>query len=342
MPAPSVPGRPPRSAPVTDHGDDVQAPARVPAVILGTASSRPAHEHRPAGWKVPVTVGVVLSLWASAFIGIRSASHSFSPGALALIRLVVGSVVLGAPVLRSRSPLPRGRALGLVVLYGLAWFGAYNVALNTAELHLDAGTSAMLVNVAPLLVALGAGLLLGEGFPRRLLAGLAVAFGGVVTIALGSAGTHGDDLGIALALLAAACYATGVLSQKRALRSVPVLQATWLGCAVGTLATLAFAPEAATQLAHARPQDIVVAVYLGAGPTAAGFALWAYALRHTTAGSLASTTLAVPAIAVGLSWAVLDQLPTVTAVVGGVVCLAGVAVAAAWPPVVARRGRTPN
>jgi drug/metabolite transporter (DMT)-like permease len=291
---------------------------------------------------VPVTVGVVLSLWASAFIGIRSAGHSFAPGALALIRLVIGSLVLAVPTLRSRQALPRGRALGLVALYGLAWFGAYNVALNTAERHLDAGTSAMLVNVAPLLVALGAGALLGEGFPRRLLAGLVVAFAGVAIIALGSAGRHGDNLGIVLALLAATCYATGVLSQKLALRSVPVLQATWLGCAVGTLATLAFAPEAATQLAHARPEDILVAVYLGAGPTATGFALWAYALRHTSAGSLASTTLAVPAIAVGLSWAVLGQLPTVVAVVGGVVCLIGVGVAVARSPMAARQARSPG
>ncbi len=339
-----MPGRtPPKGAAGASSNrgrpNEVQAGAHSGA-DLGTPGSGIPGARRPARWKVPLTVSVVLGLWASAFIGIRSAGHSFSPGALALIRLVVGSLVLGVPVLRSRRPLPRGRALGLVTLYGLAWFGAYNVALNTAERHLDAGTSAMLVNVAPLLVALGAGLLLGEGFPRRLLAGLAVAFVGVVTIALGSAGRHGDDLGILLALLAAACYATGVLSQKLALRSVPVLQATWLGCAVGTLATLAFAPEAVTQLAHARPQDLLVAVYLGACPTAAGFALWAYALRHTTAGSLASTTLAVPAIAVGLSWALLGQLPTGVAVVGGVVCLAGVGVAVAWPSAGVRRART--
>jgi drug/metabolite transporter (DMT)-like permease len=32
------------------------------------------------------------------------------------------------------------------------WFGLYNVALNTAERAIDAGTAAMVINIAPLVV----------------------------------------------------------------------------------------------------------------------------------------------------------------------------------------------
>lgn len=53
-----------------------------------------------------------------------------------------------------------------MAIWGAAWFGVYNLALNAAERHLDAGTTALLVNVAPVVVAVLAGLLLGEGFPR--------------------------------------------------------------------------------------------------------------------------------------------------------------------------------
>ncbi len=248
------------------------------------------------------------------------------PGPLALIRLVVGSVALGAVALRNREPLPRGRALAFVLIYGLAWFGAYNLALNTAERHLDAGTSAMLVNVGPVLIALGAGALLGEGFPRRLLIGMAVAFCGVVIISIGDGSHHGDATGVALALAAALLYAIGVLCQKVVLRTVPAVQATFLGCLAATIALLPFVPDTVHQLAHARSGDIVLAIYLGALPTAAGFVLWAYALRKTTAGALSSTTLAVPAIAVLLSWVILDQLPTVPAAVGGAIALVGVGI----------------
>lgn len=285
---------------------------------------------------VPAAVIVTLVLWASAFIAIRTAGHSFTGGPLALIRVLVGSAALGLVALKRRQPLPDKRALALIVVYGLAWFGGYNVALNTAERHLDAGTSAMLVNVAPLLVGVAAATLLHEAFPRRLALGLLVAFAGVVVICLGSVGHHRDLVGVLLALTAALLYAAGVLSQKLVLKTVPALQATFIGCLVGAVATLPFAPQAVHELAHARPGDDLLAVYLGLLPTALGFLLWAFALSRTPAGSLASTTLAVPALTVLLSWVLLDQLPTLVAAVGGVLCLVGVAVSVGLPSVLRR------
>jgi drug/metabolite transporter (DMT)-like permease len=284
-----------------------------------------------APWLIPAAVVVVLLVWASAFIAIRTAAHSFTGGPLALIRLLVGTAALGVIALRRPQPLPKGRPLALVVVYGLAWFGGYNVALNTAERHLDPGTSAMLVNIAPLLIGVGAATLLGEGFPRKLAVGLTIAFAGVVVIGAGSIGHHNDLTGVVLAVLAAALYSIGVLSQKVALLDVPVIQATFIGCAVGTIATLPFAPQALHQLAHARPGDLLLVVYLGLFSTALGFLLWAFALRRTPAGSLGSTTLAVPALTVLLSWLFLDQLPTPVAAGGGALCLVGVAISVGLP-----------
>jgi drug/metabolite transporter (DMT)-like permease len=310
-----------------DRGDSV-ALMSASTLTPAPAASGPGRAGAPT-WIVPAAVAVVLVLWASAFIAIRSAAHSFTPGPLALIRLVVGAVLLTPVALRTRRPLPRGRSIWLVLLYGLAWFGGYNVALNAAERRLDPGTSAMLVNVAPVLIALAAGWLLKEGFPRRLLIGLAVAFGGVVVISVGDGSHRGDAAGLGLVLAAAVLYAVGVLSQKFALRTVPAVQATWLGCAAAAIALMGFAPQTIHELAQARTGDILLAVYLGAFPTALGFLLWAFALSRSTAGSLGSTTLAVPAIAVLMSWVLLDQLPTVTAGIGGAICLIGVVIATA-------------
>jgi drug/metabolite transporter (DMT)-like permease len=109
--------------------------------------------------------------------------------------------------------------------------------------------------------------------------------------------------------------------------TVPARQATWLGCTAAAIAVMPFAPQTVHELAHARAGDILLAVYLGAFPTALGFLLWGFALSRSTAGSLGSTTLAVPAIAVLMSWILLDQLPTATAGIGGAVCLIGVVIA---------------
>ena len=127
---------------------------------------------------------VTVVLWASAFVGIRAAGEDLSPGALSLARLLVGSAALGALVLIRRERLPARRDLPAIALCGVLWFGLYNVALNAAERLVDAGTAAMLVGIGPVLVAVFAGVLLGEGFPRSLFAGCAVAFAGVVVIGL--------------------------------------------------------------------------------------------------------------------------------------------------------------
>ena len=59
----------------------------------------------------PAAALVAVTLWASAFVGIRSAGHHFQPGGLALGRLFVGSIALGLLVLVRREPLPPRRAL---------------------------------------------------------------------------------------------------------------------------------------------------------------------------------------------------------------------------------------
>ena len=148
-------------------------------------------------------ITTTVAAWASAFVVIRWAGESFSPGPLALGRLLVGSLALGALILaRRRWVAPTRWEWALLVLCGLAWFGVYNVALNAAEQHLDAGTTAMLVNIGPILIALFAGLLLGEGFPHWLIVGAGVAFTGTLMIGAATAsGGNADLLGAVLAVL---------------------------------------------------------------------------------------------------------------------------------------------
>ena len=131
-------------------------------------------------------------LWSSAFVGVRVAGEDLSPGPLTLARLLVGALVLGAVVAARREALPPRRDVPRLVLCGLLWFAAYNVLLNAAEQRVDAGTAAMLVNVGPVLIAVLAGFLLREGFPRALVVGCAVAFAGAIVIGLATRGESAD------------------------------------------------------------------------------------------------------------------------------------------------------
>jgi drug/metabolite transporter (DMT)-like permease len=268
---------------------------------------------------------VTVTLWGSSFVAIRDAGQTLSPGSLALGRLLVSLVVLGAAALIWREPLPGRPDLLRIAAFGVLFLGVYSVALNEAERRVDAGTAAMLINTGPILIALLAGIFLREGFPRRLFAGCAVAFSGCVLIGLASSRSGSRaGLGIALLLVAASAYAAAVVIQKPVLARASPLQVTWLGCAAGAVVCLPFAPGLVAELDDAGATAVGWIVYLGVAPTALGFATWAYALRRTSAGRLASLAHLIPVVAILLGWALLGETPPLLAAVGGALCLAGV------------------
>ena len=274
-----------------------------------------------------VAAGVTVVLWASAFVSIRSAGEAYAPGALALGRLLSGSLVLVAILLIRREGLPPRAAWPGILVSGLLWFGGYAVVLNWGEQLVDAGTASLVVNVAPILMALLAGRFLGEGLPPRLLAGMAVSFAGAAIVGISMSGSGGTSLlGVLLCLVAAVTYAIGVVAQKPALAHASPLQATTYGCVIGAVACLPFSGQLVEGLAHAPLSATLNMVYLGIFPSALAFTTWAYALKRTTAGKMGATTYAVPAIVVVMSWLLLDEVPGWVTLLGGLVCLAGVAV----------------
>ncbi|MFE2521431.1 DMT family transporter [Streptomyces mirabilis] len=275
---------------------------------------------------------VTVVLWASAFVSIRSAGAAYSPGALALGRLLAGSVTLGALCLVRREGWPPRAAWRGIAISGLLWFGFYMVVLNWGEQQVDAGTAALVVNIGPILIALLGSRLLGDAMPPRLLAGMAVSFAGAVAVGLSMSGGGGSSvLGVVLCLLAAVGYAAGVVAQKPALGRASALQVTTFGCLVGTVVCLPFAGQLVHDVAHAPATATLNVLYLGVFPTALAFTTWAYALARTTASRMGATTYAVPALVVSMSWLFLDEVPALLTLAGGALCLAGVAVSRSRP-----------
>lgn len=314
-----------------------------PATAGDPRDMRPADTAPSRQRSVLIAATVTVVLWASAFIGIRAAGHDFTPGALTLGRITVGTVALTIIAafagrfrrdrVTGRLPqgFPRGRVLAGVLVWGVLWFGVYNVTLNAAERTLDAGTAALLVQLAPILTAVVAGFTLGEGFPARLLLGIGVAFTGVAVIAWASSSGTSDLGAVLLGIASAVLYSAGALLQKRLLPSVDALTMTWLGCLAGTVAALPFLGALVADLAAAPPAATLGVVYLGVFPTAIAFLTWGYALSHTTAGRLSAATYVVPPIAVLLSWWLLGEVPTPIVLAGGALSIAGVVIATRRP-----------
>ena len=298
-----------------------------------TAREQPAPDSRVQ--RLALAAGLVtVVFWASAFVGIRAAAVDLSPGALALGRLLIASIALGLLAAIRRPAWPARRDLLPILVIGALWFGIYFIALNAAEREVDAGTAAMLVNVAPILIAILGGLFLGEGFPPRLLIGCLIAFAGVIVISVATSGQQPGGatlLGIALCFVSAAVYSVAVTIQKPLLRRVNAQMVTWLACTVGVIVSLPFLPELLDEAQRAQATTLGWVVYLGIFPTAIAFSTWAYALSHTAAGRLGSLTYLAPAIAIVIGWLVLGEAPAPVAFVGGAIAIGGVVIARSQP-----------
>jgi drug/metabolite transporter (DMT)-like permease len=293
-----------------------------------TATQQPASGVRVRRFedpKVVLAIVVTTLLWASAFVAIRTARTHFAPAELALGRLLVGAVALSTMMRVGHIALPPRRDLPAIVVCGLLWFGVYNVALNEGERLVDAGTAAMLVNIAPIMIGVLASWVLRERLSRWLLGGLAVAFAGAAVIAVGSARHHGGLEGVLVCVLAAAAYTVAVVIEKPVLERVSPIAVTWAACLAGTVACLPFLPGLLSDLRAAPASSTLLVAYLGVGPTAVAFTTWAYALSRSTMARQGATTYLVPPLVIALSWLTLGEVPGVVALGGGALCLAGVA-----------------
>ena len=246
---------------------------------------------------------------------------------------MLGSMLLGTIVLSRPTVRPTRRELALLVLAGVLWFGVYQVLLNEAERRVDAGTASMLVLIAPIFIVALAAVFLQERTTPNLLLGGALAFAGVVTIGLATS-THSASLvGVMLCIIAALASAVGMVAEKPVLNRITALQATWTCCVVGALFCLPFATQLVREWRVAPTGSIAWLLFLGLFPTSIAFTTWAYALARGSAGRLAATAYLVPPITIVMSWLILGEEPRPIAILGGALCLVGVAIARRAPAV---------
>ncbi|HEY6223739.1 MAG TPA: EamA family transporter [Gemmatimonadales bacterium] len=291
----------------------------------------PENTSESRDWRPLAAALVSICLWSSAYVGIRAATRTIAPGALALGRLTIGSVLLGLVLARRGAVRPTRRELGLLCLAGFLWFGLYNVALNTAERAVDAGTAAMVVNIAPLMIMALAALFLGERLTPGLLIGGAVAFLGVICIGLATRSGNAPWWGVLLCVVATTSSAGGVVAEKPVLGRLSAPQVTWTCCVIGAICCLPYAATLLHDVRAAAPVDVAWMAYLGVFPTSVAFTTWAYALARGSASRLAALAYLVPPMTIGMSWLILGEVPKLVAVLGGALCLAGVVFARRVP-----------
>jgi drug/metabolite transporter (DMT)-like permease len=184
-------------------------------------------------------------LWSTGFIGAKLGLPYAGPLIFLTVRFWLAAALLTLLAIGMRAPWPRRKEVGHYAVAGLLVHAVYLGGVFVGiSLGVEAGVSAMIVSVQPLLVAALAGLVLSERVAPRRWVGLGLGLLGVVLILARKLGHGlGDALG-ALACVAALLGMTaGTLYQKRHcagmdLRTGNVVQFAASGLATALLALL--------------------------------------------------------------------------------------------------------
>lgn len=275
-------------------------------------------------YKAVFALSATIILWASAFVGIRYTLSVFSPGALALYRFAIASLVLLSlyPLFSKKGAMCVADKCKLLAI-GVAGIGIYNLSLNYGEVTVSAGMASFLIGQMPIMTIILSFVILKESISLQMLPGLGLSLLGIAMIGFADDGDSSWDIGIALILLAALMGALYTLSQRVFLKKYhPVLITAWVIWG-GTAALSFFAKDLYNQWPHASLKIHATVIYMGIFPAALAYIGWCYVLRHIQATHATLFLYTLPLVSTALGYFLIGETPSTLSFCGGLIALCG-------------------
>jgi drug/metabolite transporter (DMT)-like permease len=277
-----------------------------------------------------VTGGLIaVVMWGLAPVATRAAVAHLAPVPLLVLRLGLAAVVLlpwAVPVFRQLRPRQAGR----LVAAGLLGLVGYNLSVTVGLQWLSAATAGLLLATEPVWVMVLGYLFLAERAGTRAWLGSAVALGGVLVLAgpgaLTGAGGYRALAGAGLVLGGTLAFGAYTIVLRPLSQAFGAVRATAASTVVGALPYLAFAGTL-PRLARLGPAEWGELAFLALGSTVAGMLLWNLAVLSAGSTRVSLLLYLEPVVSVLGAVVFLGERVTVAMLAGGLLILAGVAVA---------------
>lgn len=263
--------------------------------------------------RLALGVSLLAVLWGIAFVGIKEVLAEISPSTLTILRFAVADaclLALMAATPRARPVFARNDLwrLGVLALTGVP---GYHLALNWGEARTSASVAALIVAVAPVMVALASAVVLRERITAARIVGIAAAFGGVILLAFGRPAEPGSETQLAgffVALIAPTSWMVYTIVAKPLLARSEPMRVTATTLLAGSLFLTPFLSSATITEARAlSASGWTWVILLGAGSSVCGYLLFVWALQHLSATRVSVMLYAVPIIGVLAAWAIRDE-----------------------------------
>ncbi len=261
---------------------------------------------------------------------VRLAQAEAQSLAIAAWRLTLATVMLAPFALSTRRVELRSfsrRERQLLLASGA--FLAVHFATWILSLALTSvAASVVLVAMSPLFVGLIAHFLFHEWLSRETILGLLLALSGSAIITAGDFGGGAHQLqGDALALTGALAVTGYFLIGRVLCARISLLGYVFPVYGTAAVVLLLWAWAAGVPLTGFRPFTWLWLALLALFPQIIGHSSLNWSLGHLSATYVSLAVLGEPIGSTILAWVVLDEAPAVTAVVGGVLILAGLVIA---------------
>jgi len=277
---------------------------------------------------------LVTLIWGNSFIAIKHAVQFLAPVELTILRFIPVALIFGVLLLTTRRvafwQMVRRDWLGLVLL-GLSGAVAYNLALNTGESRVPAGTASLIISLNPAFTFLLSAVFLKERPTIKKAMGLAIAFLGLYVIVRYASGQSGQQIDfsylryVLITMLAPLCWAVyTILGKPLVARYQPLLVVG--GAMMAAVIPLLFLIRGSliTKL-PTLPLSVWLSVaFLSLACTVFAFVIWFRALQTMEASRTAGFVYFVPLFGVSFSKLLLDEPITPALLIGAALLVGGV------------------